>query len=153
MPWPSSCSKPLDIEKRVPRYLDPCLKSIRSSDVKIQLPSFPFGCYTNPGRPLNALPFYAVASPYTEVMKLQMLTADRCFLLQSCGNPYAGYPDNDVLSRQHARARDRPTRAALLHRIQQLTVVYLEPAENSNGEQSRVVSLKSVDDGTRSSLN
>jgi hypothetical protein len=28
--------------------LDPCLKSIRSSNVKIQLPSFPFGCYTNP---------------------------------------------------------------------------------------------------------
>ena len=31
-----------------PDTLDPCLKSIRSSNVKIQLPSFPFGCYTNP---------------------------------------------------------------------------------------------------------
>ena len=48
MPWLLSCSKPLDIEKRAPRYLDPCLKSLWSSNVKIQLPSFPFGCYTNP---------------------------------------------------------------------------------------------------------
>ena len=31
-----------------PDTLDPCLKSIRSCNVKIQLPSFPFGCYTNP---------------------------------------------------------------------------------------------------------
>src|SRR4030095_4460121 len=31
-----------------PDTLDPCIKSIRSSNVKIQLPSFPFGCYTNP---------------------------------------------------------------------------------------------------------
>ena len=31
-----------------PDILDPRLKSIRSSNVKIQLPSFPFGCYTNP---------------------------------------------------------------------------------------------------------
>jgi hypothetical protein len=29
--------------------LDPCLKSIWSSNVQIRLPSFPFGCYTNPG--------------------------------------------------------------------------------------------------------
>jgi hypothetical protein len=28
--------------------LDPCIKSILSSIVQIQLPSFPFGCYTNP---------------------------------------------------------------------------------------------------------
>ena len=31
-----------------PDTLDPCLKSSRSSNVEIQLPSFPFGCYTNP---------------------------------------------------------------------------------------------------------
>ncbi len=31
-----------------PDTLDPCIKSIRSSNIKIQLPSFPFGCYTNP---------------------------------------------------------------------------------------------------------
>jgi hypothetical protein len=31
-----------------PDTLDPCLKSIQSCNVKIQLPSFPFGCYTNP---------------------------------------------------------------------------------------------------------
>ena len=31
-----------------PDILNPCLRSIRSSNVKIQLPSFPFGCYTNP---------------------------------------------------------------------------------------------------------
>src|SRR2546423_12837800 len=31
-----------------PDTLDPCLKIIRSSHVKIQLPRFPFGCYTNP---------------------------------------------------------------------------------------------------------
>jgi len=46
--WPLSCSQPLDIEKRAPRNLAPCLKNIQSSNVKIQLPSFPFGCYTNP---------------------------------------------------------------------------------------------------------
>ena len=28
--------------------LDPCIKSLWSSTVRIQLPSFPFGCYTNP---------------------------------------------------------------------------------------------------------
>src|SRR4030095_15894805 len=28
--------------------LDPCIKSTLSSIVQIQLPSFPFGCYTNP---------------------------------------------------------------------------------------------------------
>ena len=31
-----------------PNPLDPWMKSLRSSNVKIQLPSFPFGCYTNP---------------------------------------------------------------------------------------------------------
>src|SRR5712691_10556547 len=31
-----------------PDTLDPCIKSIRLSNVKLQLPSFPFGCYTNP---------------------------------------------------------------------------------------------------------
>src|SRR5438128_1274592 len=31
-----------------PDTLDPCLKSIRLSNVSRQLPSFPFGCYTNP---------------------------------------------------------------------------------------------------------
>src|SRR5215831_5903007 len=49
LPWPPPCSQPLDIEKRAPRYLDPYLsRASRSSNVKIQLPSFPFGCYTNP---------------------------------------------------------------------------------------------------------
>ena len=31
-----------------PDTLDPCLKNLRSSHVKTQLPRFPFGCYTNP---------------------------------------------------------------------------------------------------------
>jgi peptide/nickel transport system substrate-binding protein len=35
---------------------------------------------------------------------------------------YGGYPDIDELYQQQARERDRPTREALLHRIQQLTV-------------------------------
>ena len=43
-----SCSQPLAIEKRAPDTRDPSIKSIRSSHVKIQLPRFPFGCYTNP---------------------------------------------------------------------------------------------------------
>ena len=29
--------------------LPPGLQSLRSANVTIQLPSFPFGCYTNPG--------------------------------------------------------------------------------------------------------
>src|SRR5712691_11711544 len=35
-----------------PDTLDPCIKSIRLSNVKRQLPSFPFGCYTNPSTQL-----------------------------------------------------------------------------------------------------
>ena len=37
-----------------PDTLDPCLKSLRSSHNKTQLPRFPFGCYTNPFKAFDA---------------------------------------------------------------------------------------------------
>src|SRR5262249_12022162 len=48
MPWPLSCSKPLDIEKRASGYP----RSVSQEQPVIQrrnpTSQFPFGCYTNP---------------------------------------------------------------------------------------------------------
>jgi len=48
---------------------------------------------------------------------------------------YGGYPDIDALYQQQARERDRATREAVLHRIQQLTVerVMFAPIVNLRG--------------------
>jgi len=49
MPWPFSCSKPLDIKKRVPLIPAVCASRLACHfNVQMQLPRFPFGCYTNP---------------------------------------------------------------------------------------------------------
>ncbi len=49
MPWPFSCSKPLDIKKRVSLIPSVCASRLAChSNVQMQLPRFPFGCYTNP---------------------------------------------------------------------------------------------------------
>ena len=47
-----------------PDTLDPCLKNLRSSHDKTQLPRFPFGCYTNPDYAYpDVPPFAARGSP------------------------------------------------------------------------------------------
>src|SRR5215831_8535941 len=50
LPWPPPCSKPIDIEQRVPQILSIHASRLSChSNVQMQLPSFPFGCYTIPG--------------------------------------------------------------------------------------------------------
>src|SRR6267378_8303499 len=45
MPWPFSCSKPLDIKKRVPLIPSVCASRLAChSNVQMQLPRFPFIC-------------------------------------------------------------------------------------------------------------
>src|SRR5215831_13610401 len=59
LPWPPPCSQPLDIEQRVPQILSIHASRLSChSNVQMQLPSFPFGCYTIPGylQPLSATP-------------------------------------------------------------------------------------------------
>ena len=49
-------------------------------------------------------------------------TRVEAFIASTGAYAYGGYPDIDALFQQQAGERDRTTREALLHRIQQLTV-------------------------------
>jgi hypothetical protein len=51
--------------------LDPCIKSSWSSIVQIQLPSFPFGCYTNPYTVSKAFETLEEARIYAHVLVQQ----------------------------------------------------------------------------------
>jgi peptide/nickel transport system substrate-binding protein len=81
-------------------------------------------------RPMERAPFYAA----WREKKLRRLfvtgagasgnaaTRVEAFIYSKGAYAYGGYPDIDELYQQQAGERDRATREALLHRIQQLTV-------------------------------